>query len=188
MKKYNLSPGDFPDIADFKSKLAEHDFSKFNALKPRLIEDADNVLGIDFPRLMEALPRSMDAGAPKSLVPTSPVEPIAVEPALDASNPFGDDEEGDGWILDEYVAHYTPEFQKIQQNGFINGSQAKTVLGSTGVPTSSLRKVWELSDIDKDGQLDFYEYIVAMYLIDQVKSGNTLPAALEPEYIPPSKR
>ncbi|CAN0092860.1 unnamed protein product, partial [Heterosigma akashiwo] len=33
MKQYNLAPGDFPDIDDFRSKLSEMNFSKFNKLK-----------------------------------------------------------------------------------------------------------------------------------------------------------
>ena len=60
MKKYNLAPGDFPDIAEFQSKLQEHEFNKFSTLKQKLIDDVENVLGTDFPRLMEALPRSLD--------------------------------------------------------------------------------------------------------------------------------
>lgn len=79
--------------------MREHDFTKFHTLKPKLIEDAENVLGFvyfnyisycivfsyqlliiiiiiikvitgtDFPRLMEALPRSFDANS--STNPTS---------------------------------------------------------------------------------------------------------------------
>ena len=47
--------------------MKEHDFSKFNSLKTRLIEDAEAVLGNDFPRLMEALPRSYDPSGSQSL-------------------------------------------------------------------------------------------------------------------------
>ena len=71
MRKYDLAPGDFPDIADFQAKLQEMDFSKFNKLKVKLVEDVEMVLGTDFPRLMEALPRvecsssaSNDIGSP----------------------------------------------------------------------------------------------------------------------------
>jgi hypothetical protein len=60
MKKFNLAPGDFPDIHDFQEKLQEMDFRKFHTLKQKLIDDIDSVLGNDIPRLMEALPRSLD--------------------------------------------------------------------------------------------------------------------------------
>ena len=75
MKKYNLAPGDFPDIQDFQSKLQEMDFTKFNRLKQKMIDDVEQVLGNDFPRLMEALPR-VEYGAagpsPTGAVPKSP--------------------------------------------------------------------------------------------------------------------
>ena len=57
MKKYNLAPGDFPDIRDFQDKLTELDFSKFHGLKQKLIDDVETVLANDIPRLMGALPR-----------------------------------------------------------------------------------------------------------------------------------
>ena len=53
MKKYNLAPGDFPDIRDFQEKLAEMDFTKFHSLKQKLVDDIEGVLGNDIPRLME---------------------------------------------------------------------------------------------------------------------------------------
>lgn len=53
MKKYNLAPGDFPDIRDFQDKLSEMDFTKFHGLKQKLIDDIEGVLGNDIPRLME---------------------------------------------------------------------------------------------------------------------------------------
>jgi Domain of unknown function (DUF5600) len=57
MKKYNLSPGDFPDIDAFQIKLADQDFTKFHHSRQKLIDDVESVLSQDFPRLMEALPR-----------------------------------------------------------------------------------------------------------------------------------
>lgn len=57
LKKYNLSTGDFPDIEEYKLKLAEFQFSKFNSLKMKLINDAETALGIDIPKLMGKLPQ-----------------------------------------------------------------------------------------------------------------------------------
>ena len=36
MKKYNLAAGDFPDLADFQSKLQDMDFTKFHSLRMRV--------------------------------------------------------------------------------------------------------------------------------------------------------
>jgi Cytoskeletal-regulatory complex EF hand len=42
--------------------------------------------------------------------------------------------------------------------------------------------------MDKDGQLDMHEFVVAMYLADVVKAGHSVPAQLDPDMIPPDKR
>lgn len=183
MKRYNLAPGDFPDLNDFKSKLAEHDFSKFNPLKPRLIEEAETVMSIEFPRLMEALPRSTDSFAPKPVMNS-----VAV--VEDSGNPFGADEEpgvGSGWALADYVDHFMPQYDAAQSNGLVSGAAARPILSGSGLPVGSLRKIWDLSDIDKDGNLDLHEFVVALYLIEYCKMGNPLPDKLEESWIPPGK-
>lgn len=53
MKKYNLSPGDFPDIASFSEKLNETKFAEFATLSENKIEQLDIVLNNDIPKLME---------------------------------------------------------------------------------------------------------------------------------------
>lgn len=185
MKKYNLAPGDFPDIADYKAKLAEQDFSKFNALKPKLIEDAESVLSVEFPRLMEALPRTLDNFAPQ------PVD-LGVAPGDDGGNPFGDEDDGkpagDSWILAEYIPMYQAQFNSTASNGTVSGAAAKGVLGGSGLPMTSLRRIWDLADIDKDGQLDLHEFVIAMVLIDMVKKGHAVPERLDDEMIPVDKR
>lgn len=48
---------------------------------------------------------------------------------------------------------------------------------SSKLPTATLGKVWDLSDIDRDGFLDRYEFTVAMHLVFralQVKLGSTM--------------
>ena len=56
------------------------------------------------------------------------------------------------------------------------------------LPSSVLRRIWALSDIDQDGQLDRDEFAVAMFLIDHKLAGNDLPDKLPDRVIPPSKR
>ena len=56
------------------------------------------------------------------------------------------------------------------------------------LPNSVLRRVWALSDIDKDGMLDRDEFAVAMFLIDHKLKGNDIPETLPDRVIPPSKR
>jgi hypothetical protein len=68
---------------------------------------------------------------------------------------------------------------------YLTGGAAKKVLGASGLPTASLRDIWNLSDVDGDGQLSLHEFVIAMFLIDMVKQGHAVPAALDPEMLPP---
>lgn len=45
----------------------------------------------------------------------------------------------------------------------------------------------DLSDLNKDGNLDLDEFVIAMHLIDLAKSGQSLPATLPAELIPATK-
>lgn len=186
MKKWSLAPGDFPDIVDFQEKLREQDFSKFHSLKQRVIEEAEMCLGSDFPRLMEALPRSDTA-----IVDIAPCSVDFTSPwggdDDDEGNPFGDDN-GDSWELAEYVSVHSPAFHSIAKGDFVTGVGAKGIMQASGLQTRDLRKIWELSDMDKDGQLDLNEFVVAMVLIDLVKGGQEVPSSLDSAMIPPNKK
>jgi hypothetical protein len=73
--------------------------------------------------------------------------------------------------------------------GFLNTETAREVLVKTGLGKEDLRKIWNLSDIDRDGYFDFDEYVVAMFLCDAViQKGRPIPKELPPTVIPPSKR
>lgn len=197
MKKYNLAPGDFPDLDDFRSKLQEQDFSRFAKLKQPMLDEVETVLGIDIPRLMEALPRSAESSASSQAIANAPLiydaPAVAVtgtagddNPWASDDNPFGDD--NDSWGLQEYVGNYQPQFDKIQSGGLVTGAAAKSVLSASGLPTPALRKIWNLSDLDKDGRLDLKEFVIAMFLIDMVKQGNEVPEVLDAAMIPPEKK
>lgn len=108
MKKYDLSPGDFPDITSFSQKLSETKFAEFSALSEKQINELEKVLNEDIPKLMEMLPSERDT--PASLqAKLSGEDPSRMDVALPSTkdkfgkgkddynaNPFGfaeDDEE-----------------------------------------------------------------------------------------------
>ena len=47
-----------------------------------------------------------------------------------------------------------------------------------------LGKVWELSDLDQDGQLDRDEFLIALQLISKAKEGVQMPDQLPPSLLP----
>ncbi|KAM8839221.1 epidermal growth factor receptor substrate 15-like 1 isoform 1-T2 [Synchiropus picturatus] len=73
-------------------------------------------------------------------------------------------------------------------NGLLSGDKVKPVLINSKLPLDVLGKIWELSDVDKDGQLDKEEFIVVMHLVYRAMDKEPVPATLPPSLIPPSKR
>ncbi|XP_005989971.1 epidermal growth factor receptor substrate 15-like 1 isoform X3 [Latimeria chalumnae] len=73
-------------------------------------------------------------------------------------------------------------------NELLSGDKVKPVLMNSKLPLDILGRVWELSDIDKDGHLDRDEFAVAMHLVYRALEKEPVPLALPPSLIPPAKR
>lgn len=55
-REHQISPGDFPDLKKMQESLANHDFTKFHPLKPKLLEVVDKMLAEDIAKLMAMIP------------------------------------------------------------------------------------------------------------------------------------
>ncbi|MGH0179981.1 UNVERIFIED_CONTAM: hypothetical protein FKN15_003095, partial [Acipenser sinensis] len=73
-------------------------------------------------------------------------------------------------------------------HGLLSGDKVKPVLMNSKLPLDVLGRVWDLSDIDKDGHLDRDEFAVAMHLVYRALEKEPVPSVLTPSLIPPSKR
>lgn len=56
-REHQISPGDFPNLARMKEQLQHHDFTKFNPMKPKLLENVDRMLAQDIAKLMIMIPQ-----------------------------------------------------------------------------------------------------------------------------------
>uniref|UniRef100_A0A673BMX0 Epidermal growth factor receptor pathway substrate 15 like 1 n=1 Tax=Sphaeramia orbicularis TaxID=375764 RepID=A0A673BMX0_9TELE len=72
-------------------------------------------------------------------------------------------------------------------NGLLSGDKVKPVLINSKLPLDILGKIWDLSDVDKDGRLDKEEFIVAMHLVYRTMEKEPVPSTLPVSLIPPSK-
>ncbi|KAL6104028.1 uncharacterized protein ACO6RY_13846 [Pungitius sinensis] len=73
-------------------------------------------------------------------------------------------------------------------NGLLSGDKVKPVLINSKLPLDALGKIWDLSDVDNDGQLDREEFTVAMHLVYRAMEKEPVPTTLPTSLIPPSKR
>lgn len=94
-------------------------------------------------------------------------------------------------ITEDEQRKYWEIFQGLSpsSDGFLSGEQAVTVLGNSGLRDDQLEKVWDLSDVDSDGRLDFAEFCIAMKLVFDVLQGkrSALPDKLPSDLVPATK-
>lgn len=105
----------------------------------------------------------------------------------DSSDRHSSDEEHDIWsIADDQRDYYTNQFQAMQPDlrGKITGAIAKEFFEKSKLPVHELSKIWQLSDIDKDGALSIEEFRTAMHLVVLRRNSIELPEVLPPSLVP----
>lgn len=141
------------------------------------------------PRPMEATPISRQftgQGIQRTQSPLSRAPAGAAPPQM--AQPTGSD-----WLISpQEKAFYDSSFAKLdtQGRGSITGEQAVMFFSNSGLGEDVLASIWDLADINSEGQLNRDEFAVAMYLIRQQrgKQVSNLPATLPPNLVPPAMR
>ncbi|KAJ5171277.1 uncharacterized protein N7500_004060 [Penicillium coprophilum] len=98
---------------------------------------------------------------------------------------------GDWLITPQEKAQFDSIFETVDtaKLGLITGDQAVAFFMKAQLPEETLAQIWDLADIDADGQLSREEFAVAMYLVRMQRSGKEpLPQVVPPALIPPSMR
>ena len=88
------------------------------------------------------------------------------------------------WQLsDEQRDYYRQQFRQISQepSGHLSGPVAKAFFERSRLPSVELSKIWQLSDVDKDGALNIDEFCIAMHLVVLRRNSVDLPTHLPPK-------
>nr|XP_014267592.2 intersectin-2 isoform X2 [Maylandia zebra] len=85
---------------------------------------------------------------------------------------------------------YRQQFNTLDKlmTGYLSGPQVRNALMASNLTQTQLATIWTLADVDKDGQLQADEFILAMHLVDMAKTGRPLPLTLPQDLVPPSLR
>lgn len=86
----------------------------------------------------------------------------------------------------DVVAKYDSFFKSldVRNMGMIDGKQGVTFFGKSGLPRPTLKKIWELADVTRDGKLSLDEFRSAMHMISNIRNERltvtALPSVLDP--------
>ncbi|KAA8490888.1 EH domain-containing protein 1 [Porphyridium purpureum] len=190
-REHNLALGDFPNPEKFRAGLSVHNLSDFPKLSNRQMDVMEGGLSKDIPKIMMELQESSDA------IDDFETDMIGSVRLEDKSNPFAatlDYASREAWVVDSNSkAKWDNLFYSLSPTGnpkVLSGTQARGVMLNSGLASDTLRKIWDLSDIDQDGVLDADEFALAMHLISMARNmgGASVPDELPLSHIPPSKR
>lgn len=93
----------------------------------------------------------------------------------------------DVWsITEEQHEYYVNQFMTMQPNmsGVIPGHVAKEFFEKSKLHVQELSKIWQLSDVDRDGSLSLDEFCTAMHLVVLRRNDIELPEQLPPALMP----
>lgn len=118
-----------------------------------------------------------------------PLAPVSTVNQNNGNNTGSSAVDSNDWSISSALRpKYKLQFNQNDRNkrGYLTGVEARGIFLKSNLPQSQLAAIWNLADVDKDGNLTCEEFCIAAYLIDQVLAGRKLPATLPPSLMPPA--
>jgi EH domain-containing protein 1 len=167
--KHSIDPLDLPPIEPMRERLAKLDFATLPKLKEHDISLIDEVINLIIPGIWASLTSS--SNSPDQRVVTAELRATSdsIDPRVAS------------WLsTPPNLADFISDFELLGPGplGKVSGAAVKREFLKSRLPSSSLYKIWKLSDIDGDGSLDLYEYSLARQLIAMCLEGLDLPTQL----------
>jgi len=165
MHKYNLSPGDFPNIRRYQEKLAEADFSKFPKLNTKLLNSINDCIANDIPKLLKMFPMEQVAAAESN--------PFKCMNNFEKASEIVE-------LTEDKKAAYIATFQSLEKmsNGRVSGAKCRDIFMESHLSKAVLSKIWSMVDRGQHGALSQDEFVIAMCLVDLALSGSELPSSI----------
>lgn len=202
-KGHNLALGDFPAVERFRAGLAAFDLSEFPTVSKRMMDVAEGALARDIPSLLLNVGEAADTCAAVETaeqgesITGNPFE-VRPESLLNDQSSFNGADEGNDeeipWAVGPTArSKWERAFQALPVSGSppkVTGGDVRGLMLQSGLGAPVLKRIWDHSDVDKDGKLDLEEFCLAMQLIKigRAEGGNAIPETLPTAFIPPSKR
>ncbi|KAI1294591.1 RalBP1-associated Eps domain-containing protein 1 [Halotydeus destructor] len=137
--------------------------------------------GENWSRFKEDQVEEYEAGFGPACDEGRPLVENGVDDDSDNSGEEPEAEQEDIWTLsDDQHEYYEKQFASVHGSpaGCISGPMAKAFFEKSKLPVSELSKIWQLSDVDKDGALNIEEFCVAMHLVVLRRNHVDLPPTL----------
>ncbi|XP_046918998.1 EH domain-containing protein 1 [Dermatophagoides farinae] len=183
-KQYNFSRHESPDLNQMKQALMRINLNRTKTFNKKLFAAKDVFINENLPAIID---RINNGKFPKmSFEANNDGTPFGF--AKGEGFDEGSTEPGN-WIVAKYRENYEPLFNELKIGaGKVTASKAKAEMLKSNLPAKILNKIWNMSDIDRDGMLDRDEFALAMYLVSVTLKNYDLPEQLPRHLLPPSKR
>ncbi|XP_037083315.1 LOW QUALITY PROTEIN: ralBP1-associated Eps domain-containing protein 1-like, partial [Pollicipes pollicipes] len=106
----------------------------------------------------------------------------------ESSDRHSSEDEVDVWTVSgEQRQYYVQQFLALQSDlaGLVPGHTAKAFFEKSKLPVAALSKIWNLSDVTRDGCLCLEEFVTAMHLVvlrrNRIEVPDQLPMSLVPK-------
>ncbi|MCJ1474984.1 hypothetical protein MMC13_003644 [Lambiella insularis] len=140
----------------------------------------------------EAPPISAVSRQFSGAIPQRTSSPLTRAPYDSPTQPPGSQTTPGAWtITPQEKTRFDGIFSKVdvENRGYVTGEQAVGFFSNSRLPEDDLAQIWDLADVNSEGQLNSEEFAVAMYLIQQqLGKKGTIPQSLPSALVPPSRR